>query len=158
MCAGITYNRLLAPRELHSATQLLVSSVFQSNIFLSLQMQPRLANTPELESFEKLHLTHGVLISLYAGLPLCHLSLCMNTRRACACLRAESRGCKLIGASGITWRVQPCFFVLGKKKRESMYSNGKRKLHFPPVRQRAPLIRVCVMSGTCSLTTGSAFV
>lgn len=105
-----------------SASRLLVSSVFQSNIFLSLQMQPRLANTPESESFEKPHLTHRVLISLYAGLPLCYLSLCMNTRRTCVCLRAASRGCKFIGAFGITWSCS--LFCAGKKK-ESVYSMAK---------------------------------
>lgn len=110
VCARRNQNRRLAPRESCSASVLGVSSLFQSNIFLSLQMQQRLANTLESESFKKPHLTHRLLISLYARLPLCYLSLCMNTRRACVRLRAASRGCKFIGAFSITWRCS--IFVL----------------------------------------------
>lgn len=121
-------------------------------------MQPRLANTPESESFEKPHLTHRVLISLYAGLPLCYLSLCMNTRRARVCLRAASRGCEFIGAFGVTWSCS--LFCAGKKKKKRIRVQQRQeegRKPFPPVWQTAPLICVCVKSGASSLTTGSAF-
>lgn len=123
-------------------------------------MQPRLANTPESESFEKPHLTHRVLISLYAGLPLCYLSLCRNTRRACVCLRAASRGCECIGAFGITWSRSPFLCWEGKKKKNPCTvtaKGGGKKAVSSCVWQTAPLICVCVKSGASSLKTGSAF-